>query len=255
MATRTPTAPLASLETGASTPPVVDRAAFKHQLLQLRAREKAHTREGDAIAAARRRLPMVEVNSKTPLTGAGGETTLLAAFEGRKQLIVYFHMWHDGKAAPEQCEGCTFFNGHVRELSVLQSRDVAYATFSHGPWEQIRRYRDFLGLEAPWYHLSREARDSITEDALVAFLRDGDKVFKTYATTGRGCEVMANSYGLLDLTVYGRQETSENSPEGWPQPFGGIAGGNQFRSGNRPILQWPRLETGRPDHLEASSGD
>ena len=42
-------------------PTVVDRSMFHEQLEALRAREKAHTREGDAIAAARRRLPMIEV--------------------------------------------------------------------------------------------------------------------------------------------------------------------------------------------------
>jgi predicted dithiol-disulfide oxidoreductase (DUF899 family) len=247
----TPAAPLTK-ESNLPTPSVVDRAAFKEQLLQLRAREKAYTREGDALAAARRRLPMVEVDGQTALVGAGGDTTLLAAFEGRRQLIVYFHMWHDGKPAPEQCEGCTFFNGQVRELSVMHSRDVTYATLSVGPWEQIRRYREFLGLEAPWYHVSAEAKASIADGALAAYVRDGDKVFQTYATTARACEVMANSYGLLDLTVYGRQETWEDSPEGWPQPFGGMAEGNQFRIGNRPILQWPRVEAGRSDDLGAS---
>ena len=161
-------------------------------------------------------------------------------------------MWHDGKAAPGQCEGCTFFNGHVREFSVLQSRDVTFATFCKGEWEAISRYREFLGLEMPWYHLSAEAIESIADGALVAYLRDGDRVFQTYAGTGRQCELMSNSYGLLDMTVYGRQETTEDSPEGWPQPFGGR--GTQFRQGDRPILQWSRLEAGRSDDLGASHG-
>lgn len=232
-------------------PPVVDRDAFRQHVRELRAREKAHTREGDAIAAARRRLPMVEVDAATPLVGAAGQTTLLDAFEGRKQLVVYFHMWHDGKSAPDQCEGCTFFNGHVRELSYLHSRDVTYATFSVGPWEEISRYREFIGLEAPWYHLSEEAADSISDGALVAYLRDGDRVYQTYAVTSRGCEVMANSYGLLDLTVYGRQEAFEDSPEGWPQPYGGR--GTQWRLGTRPMLQWSRIKAGRSDVLSAST--
>src|SRR3954469_8041611 len=86
-------------------PNVVDREAFEAQLSELRVREKAHTREGDAIAAARRRLPMVEVGATTPVVGPYGPTTLLAAFEGRRQLIAYFHMWYSGATAPEQCEG------------------------------------------------------------------------------------------------------------------------------------------------------
>ena len=114
-------------------PAVVDRATFQVELDALRIREKAHTRAGDTIAAARRRLPMVEVDAATPLTGSDGPLTLLDAFEGRRQLIAYYHMWFDGQPAAEQCEGCTFFNGQVRELAYLHSRDITYATPLSGP--------------------------------------------------------------------------------------------------------------------------
>ncbi len=143
-------------------PQVTDRAAWQAQLDELLVREKAHTREGDAIAAARRRLPMVEVDAAIPLIGEHGPVPLLDVFEGRRQLIVYFHMWHDGKPAAEQCEGCTFFNGQVRELSYLHSRDVTYATFCQGPYAESIAYRDFMGWDVPWY----SARDSA--DALLA---------------------------------------------------------------------------------------
>lgn len=86
-------------------PADVDRAAFQRELDALRVREKAHTREADAIAAARRRLPMVEVDATTPLVGPGGRVTLLDVFEGRTQLIGYYFMWNPGHPAPEQCEG------------------------------------------------------------------------------------------------------------------------------------------------------
>jgi hypothetical protein len=112
-------------------PEVVDRATWQAELDKLRVREKAHTREGDAIAAARRRLPMVEVDPTITVIGPQGPVTLLEVFEGRQQLIVYYHMWHTGQPASAQCEGCTFSNGQVRELSYLHSRDVTYATF----WE------------------------------------------------------------------------------------------------------------------------
>jgi predicted dithiol-disulfide oxidoreductase (DUF899 family) len=105
-------------------PTVVDRKTWQAEIDDLRAREKAHTREGDAIAAARRRLPMVEVDAMTTVVGPSGPVTLLDVFEGRRQLSVYFHMWHDGMPSEDQCEGCTFFNGQVRELSYLHSRDV-----------------------------------------------------------------------------------------------------------------------------------
>ena len=83
------------------TPKIVDRAIFQAQLDELRVREKAHTHAGDAIAAARRRLPMVEVDPTTKLIGSHGPVTLLDAFEGRQQLIAYYFMWHTGHPAPE----------------------------------------------------------------------------------------------------------------------------------------------------------
>src|SRR5918992_1328382 len=85
-------------------PPVVDRATWQAEIDALRVREKAHTREGDAIAAARRRLPMVEVDAAITLTGENGPVTLLEVFEGREQLVAYYHMWHTGHPTPEQCE-------------------------------------------------------------------------------------------------------------------------------------------------------
>jgi predicted dithiol-disulfide oxidoreductase (DUF899 family) len=87
---------------------------------------------------------------------------------------------------------------------------------------------------------------------LVCYLRDGDKVYETYWTTGRGNEVMAPSYGLLDLTVYGRQEFWEDSPEGWPQRWG--SRGGQFRLDGRPTAQWSRIKDGHNDDLGATSG-
>ena len=113
----------------AGTPRIVDRAAFQADVDALRVREKAHTREGDVIAASRRRLPMVKVDGATPLIGENGTVTLLEAFEGRRQLIAYYFMWYPGRPASGQCEGCTFFTSQVRELSTLHAKDVTYATF------------------------------------------------------------------------------------------------------------------------------
>jgi predicted dithiol-disulfide oxidoreductase (DUF899 family) len=92
-------------------PAVVDRATFEAELAALRVREKAHSREGDAIAAARRRLPMVEMDAKTPLIGPHGPVRLLDVFEGRQQLVAYYFMWNPGGTAAEQCEGCTLYTG------------------------------------------------------------------------------------------------------------------------------------------------
>ena len=236
----------------APLPPVTDRAAWQAQLDHLVAREKARTREGDAIAAARRRLPMVEVDPSIPVIGEHGRTALVDVFEGRRQLIVYFHMWHDGQPAKDQCEGCTFFNGQISELSYLHSRDVTYATFSQGPYEEAAAYRRFMGWDMPWYS-AQESADALLAERwfgmLVCYLRDGDRVFETYWTTGRGAEIMAPAYGLLDLTIYGRQESFEDSPAGWPKHWAN--NGEQFRTAGRPSAQWQRLAAGRSDDLTA----
>jgi predicted dithiol-disulfide oxidoreductase (DUF899 family) len=116
-------------------PKIVDRSTFQAELDALRVQENAHRKEGDAIAAARRRLPMIEVDGATPLIGERGAVTLLDAFGGRRMLIAYYFMWHTGHPAPEQCEGCTWVTSQVRELSYIHSRDVTYATFCQGPYD------------------------------------------------------------------------------------------------------------------------
>src|SRR4051812_5312012 len=118
------------MSNGLGVPKTVDRSTFQAALDTLRVREKAHTREGDAIAAARRRLPMVEVDAATPLILEQRPVTLLDAFEGRQMLIAYYFMWHAGHPASEQCEGCTFFTSQVQELSYMHARNVTYATFA-----------------------------------------------------------------------------------------------------------------------------
>jgi predicted dithiol-disulfide oxidoreductase (DUF899 family) len=242
---------------------VVDRAKFQTELDALRVREKAHTREGDAIAAARRRLPVVEVDANLELIGPNGPLTLLEAFEGRRQLIAYYFMWHTGHPAAEQCEGCTWDTTQVAELSYLHSRDITFAVFCQGPDDESRRYRDFMDWDMPWY----SAQDSLDQLLvgrqigmmhLVCYLRDGDRVFETYWTTRRGVEAMDYSYALMDLTVYGRKEPWEDSPAGWPQhctytrTSSGAPTWQPEWPGGRPIAQWPRLEAGRSDDLAAT---
>jgi predicted dithiol-disulfide oxidoreductase (DUF899 family) len=233
------------------SPAVVDRATFQAELDALRVREKAHMREGDTIAAARRRLPMVEVDGATPLVSEHGTVPLLDAFEGRRQLVAYYFMWFAGRPAAQQCEGCTLYTSQVRELSFLHSRDVTYAVFAQGPYEESVLYRDFMGWEMPWYSAEKSLNTLLVGRRagmmhIVCYLRQGSDVFETYWTTRRGVEVMGNSYALLDLTVYGRQEPWEDSPTGWPR----WEGEHYYRTGERPIVQWPRVEAGYSDDLE-----
>lgn len=255
-------------------PPVVDRAAFQAQLDLVRAREKAHTREGDAIASARRRLPMVEVDPTLRLIGPDGPVTLWETFEGRRMLIAYYFMWNPGRRAPEQCEGCTFYAGQVAELSHLHSRDITFAVFCQGrnvasegtdadaSYRHSLRYREFMGWDVPWYS-AQPSLGALLGDRepglfhLICYLRDAQRVFETYWTKRRGVEAMDNSYALMDLTVFGRQETWEDSPAGWPQHRSNLrsdAGAPEWPPvsrwpGGRPVAQWPRVLAGRSDDL------
>ena len=233
-------------------PKIVTRAQFQQARDELLIREKAHTRDSDAIAAARRRLPMVEVDANLELAGPHGPLTLLDAFEGRGQLIAYYFMWNPGHSAAEQCEGCTFYTTQVAERSYLHSRDITYAVLCQGPYDESIRYKEFMGWDMPWYS-AQPSVDALLVGRqiglfhLVCYLRDGDRVFETYWTTRRGVEVMDYSYALMDLTVYGRQEPWEDSPPGWPQQW--QVDSSNVRTNGRPIAQWSRLEAGRSDDL------
>ncbi|OMC10596.1 hypothetical protein A5736_00155 [Mycobacterium sp. SP-6446] len=255
-------------------PEAVDRARFQAELDRLRLRDKAHTREGDAIAAARRRLPMVEVDAGLELIGPDGPLPLLEAFEGRRQFIAYYFMWNPGHPAPEQCEGCTFYTSQVGGLSYLHSRDITYAVVCQGrntasrgadvqmSYDESVRYRDFMGWGIPWYS-AQPSLDALLVGReaglfhLVCYLRDGDRVFETYWTSRRGVESMDYSYALMDPTVYGRQESWEDSPHGWPRQCSNTRTASgppdwppiaEWPSG-RPIAQWSSLEAGRSDDL------
>jgi len=237
-------------------PQVVDRATFQVELDALRVEEKAHMRAGDALAAARRRLPMVEVDATSALVGPQGPVALLDAFEGRRLLIAYYFMWYAGRPAIEQCEGCTFFTSQVGELSYLHERDITYATLCQGPYEESVRYRDFMGWDMPWYSALPSLETLLTGRQvgmfhLVCYLRDGDRVFETYWTNGRGVEMMDNTYALMALTAYGRQEPWEDSPAGWPQRF--ELNRDIWRTNGRPTAQLRRLEAGHSDDLGGSA--
>src|SRR2546427_644027 len=119
---QTPTGRRADATKAPSLPAAVDRATFQAELDRLRVREKTHTREGDAIAAARRRLPMVEMDPAIALIGPRGQVTLLDAFEGRRQLIAYYFMWNPSRPAGRA----------VRRLHVVQhpGRGAVLPSFS-----------------------------------------------------------------------------------------------------------------------------
>ncbi|MEJ8280857.1 DUF899 domain-containing protein [Pseudonocardia spirodelae] len=209
-----------STEQSTALPPVVDPATWETELAALRVREKAATRELDAIAAARRRLPMVEMPDYV-LEGPDGPVRLAEIFGEHPQLIVYSHMWHDG--AEWQCGGCTGFTSQFTRLAGLEKFDARFVIVTQGPIEEALAYRDRVGNTMSWYSTAHSSFGSDVDAppgggfAVNVFLRDGDRVFRTWHTDGRGTEQLSYLFPLVDLLPYGRQEVWQDSPQGWPQ--------------------------------------
>jgi predicted dithiol-disulfide oxidoreductase (DUF899 family) len=243
-------------------PPVVDLPTWQAARDELLVREKAHTRAGDALAAARRRLPMVEFDPTVKVTGADGPVPFLNLFQGRDELVVYKHMWWDGAPHQGQCEGCTTTAWVLNDAVYLNARGVSLAFLTTGRWDEVAPYVEFMGYTQPWYSV-RDLAEPVGGDmgTITCFLRDGDRAFLTYATTGRGNEPVMGAFGLLDMTPYGRGEAWEDNPEGWPEGqdpcwyWRSDADGNPtWGPTGRPVPQWTRpgatpAETlGRGDH-------
>lgn len=221
----------------APVPRIVDRNEWQRLRQELLEREKAHMRAGDAVAAARRRLPMTPVDD-VELVGAKGSVPLHEVFEGRKMLLAYFFMWKGGAPHHRQCEGCTHVVSQMSPAvrAYLAERDVTYAVFSRAPYSELAAYREFMRWTMPWYSTERAGDAFATRNGgdLRCFLRHEGKVFMTYETSNRGTECGLITLRLLDLTPYGRQETWEDSPEGYPQTQAGEWWGRD----GRPVAQW-----------------
>ena len=199
------------------------QAAHERQLKK----EKAATRARDALAAERRRLPMVRIDKDYVFTASDGKASLLDLFEGRRQLILYHFMFApDVEGWPEAgCPGCSFFVDQIGHLSHLHARNTSFVLVSLAPLANLRRYRKRMGWAVPWvssagsdfnsdFGLSTDEGETF---GLSVFLRDGERVFRTYFTSGRGVEALGSTWTFLDLAPLGRQETWEDSPKGWPQ--------------------------------------
>ena len=206
-------------QTASALPQVVDKQTWQSALAQLRVREKAATRELDAIAAQRRRLPMVAL-PEYRLVGPDGPVRLADVFEGRSQLIVYNHMWSDG--AQWQCGGCTGFTSQFVRLGFLENYDARFVIVTNGRIEEALAYKAKVGNTMDWYS-SSESSFGADVDAppgggfgVNVFLRDGDQVYRTWHTNGRGTEQLSHTFALIDVLPWGRQEEWQDSPEGWP---------------------------------------
>jgi predicted dithiol-disulfide oxidoreductase (DUF899 family) len=256
--TFTPDNPVTSLP---GRPPVVDLATWQAARDELLVREKAHTHEGDAIAAARRRLPMVEFDGTAKVVGPDGPVSFVDLFQGRDELLVYKHMWHDGAPHQGQCEGCTVSAWQLRDSVYLNARGVSFAILTAGQWDEVAPYVKFMGYTQPWFSV-RGLDEPVGGDmgCFTCFVRDGGRTFLTYSTTGRGTERADGSFALLDMTPYGRGEAWEDNPEGWPEGrrpcwyWRADADGNEGWDTTRPVPQWTRpgvtpVETlGRREH-------
>jgi predicted dithiol-disulfide oxidoreductase (DUF899 family) len=201
-------------------PELVSLEEWREALAELLAREKEVTRAMDALAAERRRLPMVRVEETFHFTGPEGDVSLVDLFHGCRQLIVYCAMLEPG-AAP--CEGCSMVMDNIgHNLTHVNARNTSFVFTSPAPQSEIHALQKRMGWNAPWYtdHGRRfaDAFDAGKGFAVNVFIRDDEnRVYRTYFTTDRGGELFDTNFRLLDLTPYGRQETWEDSPEGRPQ--------------------------------------
>jgi predicted dithiol-disulfide oxidoreductase (DUF899 family) len=200
-------------------PEVVSAGKWQQDRDELLKAEKEATRALDALAARRRRLPMVKFDSgKYVFAAPGGTKTLLDLFSGQPQLVVYQFM---DNGPDDYCPGCTHFTRNVTDLAALADTGVSWATVSNMPLAQIEGYKALKGWTMPFVssHGTTFADDCGAGGGfmLSVFLRDGEDVYRTYSTTARGVDRLLFANNILDLAPYGRQEDWEDSPAGWPQ--------------------------------------
>ena len=204
------------------TPPIVSPQEWDAARQALLVKEKALVKARDALAAERRRMPWVPVTENYQFEGPNGTVRLLDLFEGRRQLIIYRAFLEPGVFGwPDHaCRGCSFGADQVAHLAHLHARNTTLAYVSRAPQADIARVKARMGWTMPWYTMT----DSFDVDFGVdewhghnAFIRDGERIYRTYFINSRGDEAMGSTWSYLDITALGRQETWEDSPEGYPQ--------------------------------------
>jgi predicted dithiol-disulfide oxidoreductase (DUF899 family) len=226
-------------------PQIVSRDEWLAARESLLSEEKRVTRERDALAAKRRRMPWQAVEKQYEFEGPNGKTSLLDLFEGRRQLIVYraffepgVHGWPD-----HACRGCSLGADQVSHLAHLNARNTTLVYASRAPQPDIERLKARMEWKMPWYTIT----DSFDKDFDVdewhghnAFIRDGEKVFRTYLINTRGDEAMGTVWSYLDMTALGRQENWEDSPAGYPQtvPYKWFNWHDNYDAETSPDLKW-----------------
>lgn len=230
---------MTTVEIATAIPPIVSREEWLEARKPLLEHEKQLTREKDRVNAERRRLPMVKLEKSYEFDTPEGKKNLKDLFQGQKQLIVYHFMfaptWEKG------CPGCTGFVNALGDLSELAERDTTFMLISRAPLAKLEAYKALKGWDMPWassfdsdfnydFHVSHDPKVTPPEynylpepeatgesHGISVFFQVEDDVFHTYSVYARGVESVTDSYALLDLTPYGRQEDFEDSPPGWPQ--------------------------------------
>jgi predicted dithiol-disulfide oxidoreductase (DUF899 family) len=199
-------------------PKIVSAQEWQEARDELLTAEKEATRWLDALAARRRRLPMVKFDNGYAFDTPAGPKSLIDLFDGRGQLVVYQFM---DNGPDHYCPGCTRLTDSVTDLAGLAESGVTWVTVSNMPLTQIEAYKARRGWTMPFVssHGTAFADDCGSDGGfmLSVFLRDGADVYRTYFTTARGVDRLLFANNILDLTPYGRQEDWEDSPPGWPQ--------------------------------------
>jgi predicted dithiol-disulfide oxidoreductase (DUF899 family) len=204
------------------TPPIVSPQDWEAARQQLLIHEKDLTHTRDRMAADRRRMPWQAVEKDYAFLGPEGKLSLLDLFQGRRQLILYRAFFEPGVYGwPDHaCRGCSLGADQVAHLSHLNARDTTLVFASRAPQPDIGRLKARMEWDIPWVTIT----DSWDADFGVdewhghnIFYREGDQIFRTYFINNRGDEAMGSTWTYLDLTVLGRQELWEDSPEGYPQ--------------------------------------
>ncbi|HEY2476761.1 MAG TPA: DUF899 domain-containing protein [Candidatus Cybelea sp.] len=205
-----------------NAPPVVSPEQWEAAREKLLVKEKELTRARDALAAERRRMPWMRVEKNYTFDSPKGKVSLLDLFEGRRQLVIYRAFFEPGVYGwPEHaCRGCSMMADQVAHVAHLNARDTTFANVSRGSQPDIERLKASMGWKMPWYTITDSFDTDFGVDewhGTTVFFRDGDTVYRTYFVNNRGDEALGSTWNYLDLTPLGRQETWEDSPEGYPQ--------------------------------------
>jgi predicted dithiol-disulfide oxidoreductase (DUF899 family) len=212
-------------------PQIVSPGEWEAARKKLLTKEKAMTRALDALAAERRRLPMVLIDKKYVFDGPNGKVGLPDLFEGRRQLILYHFMFAPTVSGwpSAGCPGCSLVIDQIGHLAHLHARNTSFVAVSIAPLANIQKYKKRMGWTIPWVSsfgtdFNKDFGRTTDEGetfGLSVFLRDGTNIYRSYFMRDRGIESIGTVWSLLDVTPLGRQETWEDSPAGWPQtpPF------------------------------------